>query len=456
MKHWFLVPLLALALSACGAPAADAAYPTRPGVFTTAALPFEDEASLEWAARFALVETGDLHEPEDPGLAELQRRGVDFLLYEWMPAGYHYTDGSPDFAFMHWVYSERGRLTLNPSGPFPHCTAAGYDWCEDYYYDLALPELRSRRVVDIAGNLDRAGAAGVFFDWGPGVFIEEDDYVPMREAFARRHPGGDYLAAVGGFYADLRGRLPEARLIVSNQGFRNAEHVLPHVDLDMTESYGTGEDYLGRRLYLEGRGWTEVPSTIYYPVSEDFQNGTLRDTLSWLDELDRLTGRWAGPRFRGFIYMNYAAPEFERVGALADGTPVYRPRTPRAAIFYGYALPLLKGWTGYTETPWDHAYERGVEVYFADLGKPLGADYEDHGDYMLRCYENGLVVVGEGALAGAVTLASPCIRPGRVYDLYTKTWLTAAPGRLELTVEPVLDEVTGRPAPWGRVLVYAR
>jgi len=455
MLRWFLMPLAAAALAACAAPSAQPTYPTRPGAFATAALPLEDE-QLAWAARFALVETGDLHEPNDPDLAELRRRGVGVLLYDWMPAGYHYTDGSPDDPFMAWVYPRRESLTLNPSGPFPHCTAAGYDWCEDYYYDLALSELRAKRAAYLAANLEAAQAGGVFFDWGPGVFFEEDAYAPMRETFARRHPDGDYPAAVGDFYGQLRAQLPEARLIVSNQGFRNAEHVLPHVDLDMTESYGTGEDYLGKRLYLKDRGWTEVPSTIYYPVSEDFRRGSLRDTLAWLDELDARARAWVGPRFRGFVYMNYAAPDFVRAGALANGTPVYEPRTPRAAIFYGYALPLLKGWTGYTETPWDHALERGVNLYFADLGAPLGEDYEDHGNHLLRCYENGIVVVGEGALSGTVALASPCIRSGRIYDLYANTWLEAAAGRLEVAVEPVWDEVTGRPAPWGRVLVYAR
>ncbi|WP_456476445.1 hypothetical protein [Oceanithermus sp.] len=455
MQRRLLAFFLAGGLAACGAADTAPAYPTRPGVFATASLPLEDD-QLAWITRFALVETGDLHEPADPGVAELRRRGVDVLLYEWMPAGYHYTDGTPDFPFMRWVYANREDLTLNPSGPFPHCTEAGYGWCEDYYYDLALAELRAERARDVAANLDAAGAAGVFFDWGPGVFIEEDAYAPMRATFARRHPGGDYPAAVDAFYARLRAELPEERLIVSNQGFRNAEHVLPYVDLDMTESYGTGEEYLGRRLYLQGRGWTEVPSTIYYPVSEDFRNGRLRDTLDWLDELDDLAARWAGPRFRGFVYMNYAAPDFEAVGELVDGTPVYAARPPRNAVFYGYALPLLKGWTGYTETPWDHAYERGFELYFADLGAPLGDGYEDYGDLALRCYENGVVVVGEGTLAGAVVLSSPCIRAGRVYDLYAGTWRAATAGRLELEIAPAIDEVTARPAPWGRVLVYAR
>ncbi|WP_457637107.1 hypothetical protein [Oceanithermus sp.] len=459
MKRRLFALLLATGLAACSAPRAEPAYPTRPGLFATSALPLDAE-QLAWAARFALVETGDLGEPADPDVAELRRRGVGVLLYEWMPAGYHYTDGGPDAPFMRWVYADRDNLTLNPDGPFPHCTAAGYDWCEDYYYDLALPELRERRAAYIAENLAAAEAAGVFFDWGPGVFIEEDAYASMRETFAARHPGGDYLAAVGEFYAGLRAALPEARLIVSNQGFRNAERVLPHVDLDMTESYGTGEEYLGRRLYLEGRGWTEVPSTIYYPVSEDYRSGSLRDTLYWLYELDRLADRWAGPRFRGFVYMNYAAPEFEAVGALADGTPVYAPRPPRNAVFFGYALPLLKGWTGYTETPWDHAYERGFDLYFADLGAPLEEDYLEiasgSGSVYLRCYENGIAVVGEGERAGRLELDAPCIREGRVFDLYAENWLEAAPGRLEVAVEATTDEVTGRAAPWGRVFVYAR
>ena len=459
MKRWLFLLLLAGGLASCSAADTKTSYPIHPGAFATASLPLSEE-ELAWADRFALVETGDLHEPADPGVASLRRRGVNVLLYEWMPAGYHYTDGGPDFPFMRWVYTGRENLTLNPSGPFPHCAEAGYDWCQDYYYDLALPELRAARVKDVAENLAAASATGVFFDWGPGVFIEDDAYSSMRQTFAQRHPGGDYLAAVGDFYAELRAALPAERLIVSNQGFRNAGNVLPYVDLDMTESYGTGEEYLGRRLYLEGRGWTEVPSTIYYPVSEDFRDGRLRDTLSWLDELDGLAARWAGSRFRGFVYMNYAAPDFEPVGKLADGTRVYAPRPPRNAVFYGYALPLLKGWTGYTETPWDHAFERGFELYFADLGAPLEEDYLEvvsgSGSVYLRCYENGVVLVGEGEHAGRLEISAPCIRQGRVFDLYTETWVKAAPGRLELTVTAVDDEVTGRPAPWGRILVYAR
>ncbi|WP_457630776.1 hypothetical protein [Oceanithermus sp.] len=450
---WQAALAFALLLGGCSAREPAPAYDTRPGAYATAPLPLEDE-DLEWYSRFALVESGDLHEPGDPDLAELRRRGTRFLLYDWMPAGYHYTDGGPDFPLMQWVYANREQLTLNPDGPFPHCEEAGYDWCEDYYYNLGSDELLERRVADVTGNLEAAGAAGVFFDWGPGVFIEEDAYAPIRQRFAELNPGCDYLAAVGGFYSRLRAAMPD-RLIVSNQGFRNPENVLPYVDYDITESYAVSDGELGRRLYLAGRGWTDVPGTVYFPVSPDFRHGELRDTIELLDYLSELASRYAGGRFGGYVYLGYAAPEFVQTGTLADGTAVYEARPPRAAIYYGYAVPLLKGWTGYTEVPWDRRLER-LPLYFADLGAPLGDDYEDHGGYFLRCYEKGLVVVGEGALAGELTLRSPCIAAGRVYDLYRRKWLRAGTGELTVNVEPAVDEASGGPAPWGRVFVYAR
>jgi len=148
----------------------------------------------------------------------------------------------------------------------------------------------------------------------------------------------------------------------------------------MTESYAVGEDYLGRRLRLAGRGEVEVPDTIYYPVSEDYRDGRLSDTLDWLNWLAWVARAHAGERFSGYVYMNYAAPRFVRG---PDGT--YRAETPRNAILFGYAVPRLLGYYGYTEVGFDRRLER-LPVYQADLGEPLGEGYERQAGVYVRFY----------------------------------------------------------------------
>ena len=439
---WLLLPLLLLG---CGAPPPiPQRYPTRAGAYATAA-DLADPAELAWLSGFATVEAGDLW--DGPGAyAGLARKGVRLLGYEWMPAAYHYTDGEPDPPHAAWLYRNRAWASLNPKGPYPHCRAMGYDWCQDYYYDYGDERTRAGRVARLERAL--AGWGGVFLDWGPGVFIDEPAYRPLKETFAARHPGEDYLEAVGRFYRDLRKALGRDRRVVSNQGFRNPDRVLPQVNLDMTESYAVGEAYLGRRLRLVGRGEVEVPDTLYYPVSSDFRRGRLEDSLDWLKELDKLGRKYGGPAFSGFVYMNYAAPRFVPLG---DGT--YRAEMPKNAILFGYALPMLKGIPAYTEVPFDRRLER-LPVYQADLGRPLGNDYRQQEGVYLRFYERGLVLVGELPGPTVLRLRSPRIRAGRLYDFYTGSWIRADEGALAWRLVPEPDPVTGRPAPVGRVLVY--
>jgi len=455
ISHLIGALLFALSLVACDqspAPSTEPplSYPTTRGVYATADP--GDPTAADWAGHFLVVEGGDLFGPGD-FRAALRDRGTRALGYVWMPAGYHYTDGGEDRPFMQWVVDHRDRATLNPDGPYPHCKAMGYDWCQDYYFDLADAETRARRVDELKKAL--ADADGVFFDWGPGVYIREDAYADMKRTFEDRHPGKTYLAAVGGFYRDLRAALPEAKLIVSNQGFRNPENVLPHVDYDMTESYATDEDDLGRRLYLKGQGEKDVPSTIYYPVSDDFRQGQITDTFYYLDYLAELEKEYAGPRFKGYIYMNYAAPDFEAVGQTADGTPIYVARPPKNAIFYGYAIARLKGWTAYTEVPFDHRLER-LDLYFADLGRPLGDHDEDHGAYRLRFYSQGFVLAGAWDHPTELRIQSPHLQDGPVFDLYEKRWRRVRNHALTIALRPVPDPVTGGLAPLGRVFVYPR
>ena len=440
-KQW-----LAFVVDHPSRPQPPRSYPTKRGLYATGRAD-PDGAEQAWLSRFAIVESGDLWDSPGPAQRELMRRGVRVLGYDWMPAMYHYLDGSPDPPLAAWLYRNRDWASLNPQGPFPHCEEEGYDWCEDYYFDYGHSRVRNRKARAVAGALEKY--SGVFFDWAPGVFIEEDVYAPLQQTFARRHPDLTYQEAVGHFYQTLRARVGDG-LVVTNQGFRNAENVLPHVDWDITESYATTDMYLGRRLNVLGRGRVDVPDTIYFPVSADFRRGSLSDTLEWLHYLDRVGRAYGGPRFQGFIYLNYAAPSFVPVG-----NGLWRAEVPKNAILYGYAVPRLLGYTAYTEVPFDHTLER-FPVYQADLGRPLGTRYEKQGGAYVRFYQNGLVLVGHFPGPVRVRISSPWLRKGWLYDFYTGKWIRAETGSLTVDLIPESDPVTGRTAPVGRVWVYGR
>jgi len=229
------------------------------------------------------------------------------------------------------------------------------------------------------------------------------------------------------------------------------------VDLDMTESYATTDGPCPQPVRVPGQGPTAVPCTVYYPLSDDPAHGRLADTLAYLDLLRQQVDRYAGPHFRGLVYLNYAAPAWEPVDASVPAEArVYRPTRPRAAIYYGYALAALAAFPAYTEVPWDHRLERDP-VYFYDLGVPVDATYRAvPGRGYARFYTRGIVLVGEWTTATTVTLAHPSVPAGPVYDAYRDAWLTAQAGVLTVTVRPETDPLTGQVIPTGRVYVYAR
>ncbi len=425
--------------------------PTTRGRFVTG-LTSPDSATMEWMSMFDMVEIGGIGDlPDVSTLQELRASGVrHILLYDWMPAGYHYLDGE-DEPFMQWVYGNRDTLTLNPSGPFPHC--AEYGWCEEYYFDLAIDTLVAARVSYLSGVLDSLGYDGMLFDWGGGAFISSDDYAFVRDTYYSRHPDYPYPEAVASFYRELK--TFTGKLIVTNQGFRNARYILPEVDLDMTESYAVGEDYFGDSLYVEGYGYIAVPRTVYYPVSTTYPDGSIEDQIYYLRLLKDYFNTYGPQGFSGFIYMNYAAPTFLPTGDTVDGHPVYALQKPLNAIYFGYAIAMLENFIVYTEVPFDHAYERD-SIYFYDLGEPLDTGFTspEPGVYV-RYYTNGLVMVGEWQETTVVSLSSPHIPDSTpAYDAYSKSWTITGDNTIRIEVEPEWDPLTGRMAPSGRVILY--
>ena len=446
-------------------------YPKTKGVFATTYpwIAAKNKDVLNWLKNFNIVEVGGFDDKEDLErfIYQLLENNVNPIVYEWMPAGYYYPNGNNN-EFMEWIYKNKDIYTLNPNGPFIMCD--GED-CEDFYFDLGNESLINKRISYLNNSLNELGAKGLFFDWASGLFINEDKYRRILREWISRHPNRDYLEAVGNFYRKLKETT--GVLIVTNQGFRNAKNVLPYVDYDITESYATdadkiccGNNSLCKKINILYKGKIynlEVNKTIYYPVSDDACTGSLSDTIQWLNYLNG-NAIYAGSDFKGFIYLNYAAPEY--VKTQKNGKVVYALKKPKNAIYFGYALPKLLGWNSYTEVILSNEEPHRIfsleqdKVYFADLGNPLGKSYEhfqnDYGDYYVRYYENGFVLVGQFDHSSCLTLTSPYIRDGKMYDLYNDEVYVAKNQKITFHIKPEIDPLTGKYAPLGRVFVYLK
>jgi hypothetical protein len=424
------------------------------GEFATASI-YENHR-LKWASNFKIVEIGELEITQDQ-IDFLRKKGVEkIFVYQWMPAGYHYISGDDD-PFMDWVYQNRYTLTLNPEGPFPHCNEMGYTWCQDYYYDFGNQELVERRVSFIKEKTLDRGIDGVFFDWASGVFIEEEVYRPIKDRFYQLHPDGDYFKYVSDFYDALR---KEGVMVFTNQGFRKASYHLPVVDYDMTESYITTDEVLNEKAWIilkDEAGKTvkklmDIPITNYYPVSVDVPS--LEDTAYYMNYLETLKNQYSGKNFKRFVYMNYVSPELEKVGEM-EGYPVFKAKIPKNAIFFSYAMGKLCGEFVYTEVPLDHSLEK-EDLYFYRLGNPLGDTFEKIGNQKyIRFFSNGFVIAGLWENPQNLTVSSPYLKNGFVYDIYNRKWLKIDKNSIEIKIEPYFDHIQQKIVPIGRVFVYS-
>ncbi len=449
-------------------------YLKKNGTFATT-YPWEAAESKEirdWIKKFSIVEIGGFDEKEsiERFIDELIENGVKPVIYEWMPAGYYYINGENN-SFMETVYMKKDQYTLNPYGPFFMCSGD----CQDYYFDLMNSFFLQDRFNYLSEQLNSIGAYGLFFDWASGRYILQDEYRVILNSWNERHPEKSYLNAVGDFYRNLRSRFPDW-IIVTNQGFRNAKNVLPFVDYDVTESYATdvqieccsnGDRELCRKINIRYKGEVykiNPYKTVYYPVSNDICNGSIDDTISWLEFLKEKTA-FTGERFKGFIYLNYASPEYIKTDEKgSDGNFVYRLRTPKNAIYFGYSVPKLLGWESYTEVIASDKNPHRIQilekdpVYQVDLGEPLGNNYlhikNDDGNFYVRYYENGFVIVGEVQYSTCVKISSEYLKNREIYDLYSDEKYLIKDHTLKFHIKPEKDPLTGRMAPFGRVFVY--
>jgi hypothetical protein len=171
-------------------------------------------AQLAFFGRFDVLVT---HEPLPmTQVEELHRRGTKLALYEWAVAFY---------ASRRTQWDQHAPL-LNAR---PLRGGAGAADADAFYYDPAAPEHASGRARAITERLRGIGYNGIFLDTTTAASV----HPAALAEYKRRHPDVPYDEAFAQFLGALRGEL---RLILTNQGYRDAAHYLPYVDYDVTES----------------------------------------------------------------------------------------------------------------------------------------------------------------------------------------------------------------------------
>jgi hypothetical protein len=168
---------------------------------------------LEWYGRFAVLVT---HDPLPRAQVDaLHARGTKVVLYEWAVA-YYASRATP------W---HRAAPVLNRTPLRGHLGAADAD---AFYYDPAARE-HVRRADVLANRLQAFGYDGVFFDTTTSASV----HPAALAEYDRRHPGHPYDEAFAKFLERLSSLVD---VIVTNQGYRAAKHVLPYADWDVSES----------------------------------------------------------------------------------------------------------------------------------------------------------------------------------------------------------------------------
>ena len=428
--------------------------PIKKGDFTS--IPFDGNSDdIKWAKHFNIVELGGIY--DDITSQKMIKKGFNTIKYhigyDWMPAFYYYISGE-NRKFVKWIYENKDKTTLNPNGPFIHCKENGYEWCREYYYDYANQIMFNKRVDDLIENIHTKGFNGVFFDWASGGFILSKEYKQMKELFKKRHPHKNYFKSVAKFYKTLKDR---GIFIVTNQAFRKEEYgLLKYVDYDMTESYITTDINKKINLQLLGKGWVDsIKVTNYYPIYDDSKS--LKDSLYFIDLLTSYKKRYKKYGFKNFIYLNYIAPDYEKVYASTD---LYREKKPKNAIYFSYAMGKLTNNIVYTELSDDRTLERD-SVYFYDLGKVLGKKYthlKTPKNSYVRFYTNGFVLVSDTKKKSLyLKLTSDFIpKNAKIYDAYNKLWLQSKKNSLIIKLNYKKDIFSKQYLPLGRVFLYSR
>lgn len=309
--------------------------------------------NLAWYTRFEYLVTGAILAPGPS--RQLSRTGTKLIAYEWT-AGFY--PGDAVSAALPWqqhvlANAKDWLLTVQPTpgGAAEKGRAA-------YWYDFGNAGLIEQRAQALAARLTESGYQGYFFDT-PGF-----EYLPpqAQEAFKRRHPGQDYNERLGLFLATLRRALAPGKIIFLNQGYRHAPHLLPHADLDLSESSFT---YLDRQGATQFRPWNDraKPWEAVKTPMYDLIMPALRKF----------------PKIR-MVHVNYAAGAPERV---------------KRAQRYAYSCAAILGHQAYLVVPPSPEAEEDP-IYFTELGGPLDYWREEPSGIVWRQFQKGVAAINGG------------------------------------------------------------
>ena len=174
---------------------------------------------VEWYSRFDVLVTHDPLPLEQ--IDALHRAGTKLVLYEWAVAWY----GSLSTL---WHGRLPGHVALNATPLRGHLGSKDAD---AYYYDPATREHQRDRAMVLARRLRALRYDGIFLDTTTSESVHPEALAEYR----RRHPDLSYDAAFARFLETLRAEL-RGGLVVTNQGYRRADDVLPYADWDVSES----------------------------------------------------------------------------------------------------------------------------------------------------------------------------------------------------------------------------
>jgi hypothetical protein len=311
-------------------------------------------AQLEWYSRFDLLVT---HDPlPRPQREALRARGTKLLLYEWAVAFYG-TRRTP------WHKRIPSSALLNTRPLRGHLGSATAD---AFYYDPFTREHERDRAAKLIARLRNLGYDGIFFD----TTTSESVHPEALAEYNRRHPDTPYDVAFARFLRTLRREWRQG-IIATNQGYRAATHVMPYVDVDVTESLIT-RPVQGRFVFRPWNdphdGWNSTAfllRTLIEPVQRDY------------------------PRVK-FVHVNYLdapdAASAERIVAIAR-------------LFGAEAYVTNPELTATVEAP-----------YFVDLG--AGKPRVESGSTAYRIFEHGWIAVNMGSRA--MRVQGTTVAPGSV------------------------------------------
>lgn len=293
---------------------------------------------LEWYSRFEVLVT---HDPLPRAQVDiLQARGTKLVLYEWAVAFY------PAVATA-WHRALPPSALLNRHPLRGHLGAADAD---AFYYDPAATEHQVARANQLAARLKSIGYDGVFLDATTSHSVHPEALAEYR----RRHPRWNYDRAYAAFLRNLRAA---GVMIVTNQGYRSADRVLPFVAWDVTESLITQP----RGTAFALRPWNDA---------DDPWNSTAHLFRKLITPAQR---KYPRVRYAHINYVTSADAELiEEIVAIA-----------RLYDHHAYVAPP--------------ELNRVIEtnLYFLDLGRPGRRTETVRGGW--RFFERGFVAVNRGS-----------------------------------------------------------